>query len=421
MSDEHKKEILSLDESLYERSQFFAYSFFEILEDLSGVELSFEAEMYSQGTGLVHESGTWIYLDIQGTKFVTVGVHFEPAAYDNLCKLMEDTKDLTGTEQIDMFDDIMKEVTNTCSGKLLPSLKGSNAVLSLRPPGVIYGRVRLPQVPYTLLTKTTNVGKIGFVINVDQAKQDLARGYQDLKDLNEAKSAFIATMTHELRTPLNSILGFSKILINRTRNDVALQQLSKSIHKSGDHLLDLVNNILDIGNIDMGDLALYKTKSNLSVLVRETVVQLLILAELKELDLKIDVDHLEDIVVECDTKRINQVLIHTISNALKFTSEGGVCISLDYEVGEKVNKAIIKIKDTGIGISSEDITNIFDRFSQVDNSKNRSYEGVGLGLALSKELMQLHGGCIEVESEVGTGSTFSLIFPVDSKPPQPRV
>jgi len=270
----------------------------------------------------------------------------------------------------------------------------------------------LPQAPYSLLETNTNIGKIGFVINIDEAKQDLLRLYNKIEVLDVAKSAFIATMSHELRTPLNAIIGFSSILLSKTKNTDTLQKLSLVVNESGVHLLELVDSILDIGHISSGDLAIKKTKMNLSALVRETATQLLVVAESKKLKLTISEDFIEDVTLDGDSNRINQVLINIISNALKFTSKGGVTISLACRSGESLDSVVVKITDTGIGMSSLEMAIIFERFSQADDGSTRLYEGVGLGLALSKELMQLHGGCIEVESTPQEGSCFSLIFPL---------
>lgn len=395
-----------------ERAKLFSALFFEVLNDLVGVELSSGSECLVQDVGLIKKSGAWVYVDIQGTQFITVGVHLEDPVVSQLSEMMDETAELTGEKRIDMFDSILKEVMNTCSGRLLSSLRGSSGVLSLRSPGIIYGRVRLPQAPYSLLETNTNIGKIGFVINIDEAKQDLLRLYNKIEVLDVAKSAFIATMSHELRTPLNAIIGFSSILLSKTKNTDTLQKLSLVVNESGVHLLELVDSILDIGHISSGDLAIKKTKMNLSALVRETATQLLVVAESKKLKLTISEDFIEDVTLDGDSNRINQVLINIISNALKFTSKGGVTISLACRSGESLDSVVVKITDTGIGMSSLEMAIIFERFSQADDGSTRLYEGVGLGLALSKELMQLHGGCIEVESTPQEGSCFSLIFPL---------
>jgi len=395
-----------------ERAKLFSALFFEVLNDLVGVELSSGSECFVQDVGLIKKSGAWVYVDIQGTQFITVGVHLEDSVVSQLSEMMDETAELTGEKRFDMFDSILKEVMNTCSGRLLSSLRGSSGVLSLRSPGIIYGRVRLPQAPYSLLETNTNIGKIGFVINIDEAKQDLLRLYNKIEVLDVAKSAFIATMSHELRTPLNAIIGFSSILLSKTKNTDTLQKLSLVVNESGVHLLELVDSILDIGHISSGDLAIKKTKMNLSSLVRETATQLLVVAESKKLKLTISEDFIEGVTLDGDSNRINQVLINIISNALKFTSKGGVTISLTCRSGESLDSAVVKITDTGIGMSSLEMAIIFERFSQADDGSTRRYEGVGLGLALSKELMQLHGGCIEVESTPQEGSCFSLIFPL---------
>jgi len=403
--------------SPYERVQMFSCIFSELISDIAEVKLSVSAEFVNEGVGLLLESGVWAYVDIHGTQLITVGIHFEAGVFEKLTSVMADTKDLGKQDRITMFDDIMKEIINTCSGKLLPSLRGESAILSLRSPGVIHGRVNLPKAPYTILEKTTVVGKLNFIIIVDAAKQDLERMYRKLRNLDNAKSAFISTMSHELRTPLNAVIGFSSILRGRTSSNDALHSLATSIHDSGTNLLDLINNILDIARIDTGKIIIQKSKINLAALINDTIFQTSCLAKGKNIELYAGHLFLENAYIEGDATRVNQVLINIISNAVKFTAKGSVVISLCKQEVNNTERYVVDIKDTGIGLSEDDVQMVFDRFSQVDSSVSRRYEGAGLGLALSKELMQLHSGWIEVASTLGQGCTFSLYFPLP-KPPK---
>lgn len=227
---------------------------------------------------------------------------------------------------------------------------------------------------------------------------------------NRTKSEFLANMSHELRTPLNSVIGFSEVLLEGNSGPLNEKQTRylKNISKSGKHLLTIINDILDISKIESGKMQLYKENISVKNLLEDMFSSMQPLAAEKEIVMKVsfgpDLSY-----IQADKGKIKQVLYNLIGNALKFTEHGGFVT-----ISAKVNgdMVYISVEDTGIGISRMDQEKLFKPFTQIDSSISRKYEGTGLGLALSKELVVLHGGKIWVVSEPGKGSAFTFTIPV---------
>lgn len=232
---------------------------------------------------------------------------------------------------------------------------------------------------------------------------------------NRTKSEFLANMSHELRTPLNSVIGFSEVLLEGNSGSLNERQTRylKNISKSGKHLLTIINDILDISKIESGKMHLYKENISVKNLLEDMFSSMQPLAAEKEIVMKVsfgpDLSY-----IQADKGKIKQVLYNLIGNALKFTEHGGFVT-----IGAKVNgdMVYISVEDTGIGISRMDQEKLFKPFTQIDSSISRKYEGTGLGLALSKELVVLHGGKIWVVSEPGKGSAFTFTIPVHAFQP----
>ncbi len=247
---------------------------------------------------------------------------------------------------------------------------------------------------------------------------------KDLEKTNKLKSQFIANMSHELRTPLNSIIGFSESLLHLpvgTMNEKQKRYVG-NIYSSGNHLLQLINNILDIAKIEAGRLSLYCEEFPVAPVIEETVSIVEMLARKKDIALRCDIDAGVGSVV-ADRIKFKQMLYNLLSNAIKFTPEKGeVCLTSGlveqfeaFKPGMKqFNERLIHIsvKDTGMGIRPQDMERIFDEFEQADSSYTREHEGTGIGLSLTKKLVEMHGGYIWAESEVGKGSTFNFVMPV---------
>jgi Osmosensitive K+ channel histidine kinase len=232
---------------------------------------------------------------------------------------------------------------------------------------------------------------------------------RELEAASRHKSEFLANMSHELRTPLNAIIGFSEVLSERLFGELNDKQTEylKDIHTSGQHLLSLINDILDLSKIEAGkmdlelsDFDLPTTIDNALILVRERAAR-------RGIALHRTVDERLG-QIQADERKIRQVLLNLLSNAIKFTPEGG-----RIEVGaQAVNGSIeVSVTDTGVGIAPEDQKAVFEEFRQV-GSAEKKVEGTGLGLALSRKFIELHGGRISVKSQEGQGSTFTFTIPV---------
>ncbi len=252
--------------------------------------------------------------------------------------------------------------------------------------------------------------------------EDLARMNQELDKANQLKGRFIANISHELRTPLNSILGFSNVLLEKTFGMLTANQerYVRNIFSAGKHLLELINNVLDIAKIEAGKTEIVYETFRVHDLLDEVFGIMKPFAEGKFISMGLDLGENVDLIT-ADRVKIKQVLYNLLSNATKFTPEGGkigVKVSLEQPAGEGAGRdpALLRfaVWDTGVGIGADDLERIFDEFEQVDATLSREYGGAGLGLALSKRLVELHGGLISVESTLGEGSTFGFTVPVTS-------
>lgn len=238
-------------------------------------------------------------------------------------------------------------------------------------------------------------------------QKELKNAKQTAELANSTKSDYLANMSHEVRTPLNAIIGFSDILLTGMYgqlNDKGHQYL-KNISISGKHLLNLVNDLLDISKIEAGKIELMYEDLNSHLLIQEIVSGLKPLAVQKNVSINFE---LENIGIKADSKRLKQILYNLLSNAIKFTPEGGRIL-----VKSDINDSnlVVLVEDTGIGIAKEDHDKIFQQFKQIDSSYSRTQEGTGLGLALTKKLVELHNGSIHFESEKDRGSRFWFILP----------
>jgi signal transduction histidine kinase len=232
-----------------------------------------------------------------------------------------------------------------------------------------------------------------------------------LEIANKHKSEFLANMSHELRTPLNAIIGFSEVLLERLFGELNEKQddYLKDIHSSGRHLLSLINDILDLSKIEAGHMELETSRfslesalSNAMTLVRER-------AQRHGIMLGHQVDpKLGEIVA--DERKFKQILLNLLSNAVKFTPDNG---RIDVTARREGHDILVAVHDTGIGIAAQDQAAVFEEFRQVGSDYTRKQEGTGLGLALTKRFVELHGGRIWLESEPGKGSTFTFTIPAE--------
>lgn len=227
---------------------------------------------------------------------------------------------------------------------------------------------------------------------------------------NQAKSNFLATMTHELRTPLIGVLGMNELLLNTPLNDEQ-RSLAVTVQDSGEILLTLISDILDFSKIESNHLVLRSVPADISKIMEETTKLLNEQAAQKRLSLICQISPEARRIVDVDPLRLRQILLNLISNAVKFTSQGEVVARLSMtQNGERSGLFTIEIQDTGIGISSEDQEGLFKPFTQIDDALDRKAGGTGLGLAIVRQLVELMGGKIEVESRVGGGSLFRVVL-----------
>jgi signal transduction histidine kinase len=232
---------------------------------------------------------------------------------------------------------------------------------------------------------------------------------RQLEAASQHKSEFLANMSHELRTPLNAIIGFSEVLSERMFGELNEKQdeYLKEIHASGQHLLSLINDILDLSKIEAGRMELEDTDFDLPVSIDDALVLVRERAARRSIALHATVDQRVG-QVKADERKMRQLLLNLLSNAIKFTPEGG---RIDVEA-KPVNGSIeVSVTDTGVGIAPEDQEAVFEEFRQV-GTVDKKVEGTGLGLALSRKFIELHGGRIWVKSRVGQGSTFTFTIPM---------
>jgi PAS domain S-box-containing protein len=234
--------------------------------------------------------------------------------------------------------------------------------------------------------------------------QELEARKQEAERLNRLKSEFLASISHELRTPLHTIIGFSELLAEESDGPLNDEQkrFIGHIHRDSEHLLALINDVLDFSRIEAGGLNLHTEALDLIGLISETVNAIKPLAETKGISLLIDTA--VNIRVSADQLRVRQILYNLLTNAVKFTLGGGTISVGVAPAGEQAVR--ITVSDTGIGIAEEERAQIFDKFYQVGVTTEGVREGTGLGLAICKQLVEMHGGRIWVESELGRGSQF---------------
>lgn len=232
-----------------------------------------------------------------------------------------------------------------------------------------------------------------------------------LQEITHIKSQFLSAISHELRTPMNAILGFSQLLLRHPHYSLEPKQVQmvERIHDNGHNLLGLINDILDLSRVDAGRMDLALEEVDVVDLVHKTTEELQSLVIEKHLFLQIHTELQNPLIIN-NRSRLRQILVNLLANAIKFTETGGVRIEVR-EVEGDLNRLVIEVKDTGIGIPQEDIERIFEAFQQVDRSANRNYQSTGLGLAICKSLVDLMQGTIRVTSQVGEGSTFRIELP----------
>jgi signal transduction histidine kinase len=242
-------------------------------------------------------------------------------------------------------------------------------------------------------------------------EEELKKKTIEAQEASRIKSQLVSNVSHELRTPLNAILGYTHLVLGQIYGPVTEDQkmaLDGVLRNSGD-LLNLINNILDLSKIESGKASPEIEPVTVSLLLDEVLTALRPLLNKSALSLRYDSVVLP--VIQSDAGKIKQIFVNLLSNAIKFTPQGEITVRMNDRPERSAVE--IDIQDTGIGIQSEDLSRIFDRFHQVDGTATREFEGSGLGLAIVKQLVNLLKGEISVKSEFGKGSTFTVLLPYD--------
>ena len=250
-----------------------------------------------------------------------------------------------------------------------------------------------------------------------QNASELAAAKEAAEAATAAKSAFLANMSHEIRTPMTSILGYSDLLLedgNIQRAPDRRVEAINTIRRNGNHLLKIINDILDLSKIEAGKFAIEKIDCNPLEILAEIEESMQTRAEAKGIGLSIKLDSPLPVCIQTDPTRLRQILINLVGNAIKFTELGSVEVVTRITQSGATHRLVIDVVDSGIGISQPHCQRLFEPFQQADSSMSRRFGGTGLGLVISKRFAELLGGDISVASEVGIGSTFTLVLDVGS-------
>lgn len=248
---------------------------------------------------------------------------------------------------------------------------------------------------------------------IKKAEEEILLRQKEAVEANKAKSRFLSNMSHEIRTPISGIIGVVDMLYSEEK-DVKRQEDFKMIKESADTLLDIVNDVLDISKIEANKLELSKEVFNVKDVIRKSSYSIHAQVQKKGIELITEIDPEIPEYVEGDPYRLRQIYINLLGNANKFTEGGYIKITVEHggeitkDGGQKYIRLVSKVEDTGIGISPEKQRNIFEAFTQADDSSSKSYSGTGLGLAICKELVEMMNGNITIESTVGKGTTFTF-------------
>ena len=280
---------------------------------------------------------------------------------------------------------------------------------------------------FRLRLRAVEVQKKKLEIEVDQRTSQLAfsrdeerrardeerRAREQAEKASRAKSEFMANISHELRTPMNAIIGFTDLALT-TELQHPQREYLENVHRSGHNLLGIINDILDHSKIEAGKLTVENRAFRLCQLVEETVDSLAIKAFEKKLEVVCETDPSLPVLMMGDSGRIQQIIVNLLGNAVKFTAKGEIIVSvgkggvIQESNGQRLQPVVLSVKDTGIGIPGEKLENIFESFTQADSSTTRRYGGTGLGLTISRNLAEMMGGALQVQSEPGKGSVFTL-------------
>jgi len=268
-----------------------------------------------------------------------------------------------------------------------------------------------PDLRYASILDVTEMH--AFKTRLKDKHDALAVAKEQAELANRSKTEFLANMSHELRTPLNAIIGFSEVIMGETFGPLGSERYReylRNIAESGTHLLGIINDILDMSKVESGEQKLHEAHIDIREIARSVLN--LVRERAEKAGIECVADFPDDMPpMRADQRKLKQILINLLSNAVKFTPEGGR-VTLKALCGQSSGH-VFQVIDTGIGIAPEDIPKAMTPFRQVDSALNRKFEGTGLGLPLSKSLVELHDGSLDLESQVGVGTTVTVRFPAD--------
>lgn len=247
---------------------------------------------------------------------------------------------------------------------------------------------------------------------LDIAMKDAEDARNEAIEANKAKSDFLASMSHEIRTPINGVLGMNSMILKEAK-DSSIIEYARNIDSAGNGLLSLINDILDFSKIESGKMEIIPVEYKLSNVLSDAYNMVFMRAQGKGLDLVFENNPTIPNMLYGDEARVRQIIVNLLTNGIKYTEEGMVLLTADWRQGEMADEMelIVSVKDTGIGIKKKNLARLFEAFSRVDQARNRNIEGTGLGLKITKQFLDMMKGTIEVESEYGAGSEFTVTIP----------
>ena len=302
----------------------------------------------------------------------------------------------------------------SCGDEIGRLIDGFNTMLS----EIQHGDKALQRANDDLKTRTQQLEQE--ITHRKRTEEELLKAKHAAEEANRAKSAFLANMSHELRTPLNAIIGYSEMLEEETRDVGRIEDVRdlQRIQAAGKHLLSLINDVLDLSKIEAGKMALHLETFGVPPMIEEIVTTLKAAAEKNSNRIVL---HIENDLgsMHADVTKVRQILFNLVSNACKFTNHGTITLNASRQTGDH-ERIIVRVTDTGIGMTPEQQWNLFQDFAQADTSIARKYGGTGLGLAISSRFAQMMRGHIRVQSRLGEGSTFTVELPavVTVDPPE---